>query len=148
MDQPNLQPAAPQPITPQPVAPPPQPVSRDVLDVIKTRRSVRAFIPDPVPGPVQQAMKEANGSGTLLVNSQRVNGYVRVAFSDDGPGIDKNTLKRIFDPFFTTKEVGKGNGLGLSISYGIVAAHGGRIRAKSSPGHGTTITIDLPSARV
>jgi signal transduction histidine kinase len=94
----------------------------------------------------EQAMLKAHGRGLLTITSQRVNGDVRISFADDGPGIDKHVRKRAFDPFFTTKQVGEGTGLGLSISYGIVTAHGGHIRAKSAPGQGATVTVELPAA--
>ena len=61
-----------------------------------------------------------------------------------GPGIDQENLDRIFDPFFTTKEVGKGTGLGLSVCHGIIAEHGGKIYARSKPGHGATFVVELP----
>lgn len=67
-----------------------------------------------------------------------------VAISDDGAGIDPQVQQRIFDPFFTTKPVGKGSGLGLSISYGIVSKHHGRIEVQSSPGQGSTFKVVLP----
>jgi two-component system, NtrC family, sensor kinase len=69
---------------------------------------------------------------------------VHVEIADDGSGIAGEHLARIFDPFFTTKPVGKGTGVGLSISYGIVKKHGGRIEVRSRPGNGTTFRISLP----
>jgi PAS domain S-box-containing protein len=70
---------------------------------------------------------------------------VAIQFSDTGVGIPPNLLSKIFDPFFTTKEVGKGTGLGLSQVYGFVHQAGGTINADSKVGHGTTITVYLPS---
>jgi signal transduction histidine kinase len=63
---------------------------------------------------------------------------------DTGIGIPAKNLLKIFDPFFTTKPPGEGTGLGLSVSYGIVARHGGRIDVSSVEGKGTTFTILLP----
>ena len=69
---------------------------------------------------------------------------VRLAISDDGPGIKKENLAHIFDPFFTTKAYGHGTGLGLSISYGIVQAHGGSILVDSGEGKGANFTLVFP----
>jgi signal transduction histidine kinase len=91
------------------------------------------------------AMLEAHGKGKLTITTERTNGVIKVAFTDDGPGIAKENMKRIFSPFFTTKEVGKGTGLGLSICHGIVSEHGGRIYAESEFGHGATFVVELPS---
>jgi PAS domain S-box-containing protein len=66
---------------------------------------------------------------------------------DTGPGLGSDVLPRIFDPFFTTKEVGKGAGLGLAITYGIVQDHGGSIYAANAPGGGAIFTIELPAAQ-
>jgi signal transduction histidine kinase len=67
-----------------------------------------------------------------------------VAISDNGPGIPEQVRANIFDPFFTTKPVGEGSGLGLSMTYGIIAEHGGTIRVESAEGNGATFIIELP----
>jgi PAS domain S-box-containing protein len=89
-------------------------------------------------------MKLARGSGKLSVKTQQTDNIIRISFKDDGPGIVEENLERIFDPFFTTRQVGQGTGLGLSVCYGIVSEHGGRIYAESKPGRGATFIVELP----
>jgi signal transduction histidine kinase len=72
---------------------------------------------------------------------------VRVWVSDQGSGIAPELLDRLFDPFFTTKNIGEGTGLGLSVSYGIVEEHGGRIEVASEKGRGSRFTVRLPAAQ-
>jgi two-component system, NtrC family, sensor kinase len=72
---------------------------------------------------------------------------VEISIADTGCGISKENLGRIFDPFFTTKEVGIGTGLGLSVSHGIVEAHGGIIEIESEVGEGSTFRVYLPLTR-
>jgi CheY-like chemotaxis protein len=78
------------------------------------------------------------------VNCRRWEDGVRVEVQDNGVGIAERNLPRVFDPFFTTADVGEGAGLGLSVAYGIVREHGGRILVSSRLGEGSTFTVELP----
>jgi len=94
-----------------------------------------------------QAIKGAHDRGTLWIETDADNGCVWAKIRDDGPGISRELLPRIFDPFLTTKPVGQGTGLGLSVSYGIVQAHGGQLAVQSNIGHGATFTLTLPAIK-
>ena len=82
----------------------------------------------------------------LTLCTQRDGANVRIAAIDTGTGMPPDVRRRIFEPFFTTKREGVGTGLGLSVSYGIVHAHGGTIDVHSEAGAGTRVTITLPAA--
>lgn len=82
---------------------------------------------------------------TVSVSTKKINGKVEINVTDNGNGIPKKVLAKIFQPFFTTKPTGQGTGLGLSLSYDIVKAHGGEISVKSKVGEGTAFTIELPA---
>ncbi|MBL8306005.1 MAG: PAS domain-containing protein [Rubrivivax sp.] len=84
--------------------------------------------------------------GRLRIALEQEAGWLRLRFTDNGPGIPEEHLPRVFDPFFTTKPVGKGTGLGLSISYGIVEQHGGRMTVGPASGGGAEFVVDLPAA--
>jgi PAS domain S-box-containing protein len=88
------------------------------------------------------------GGGSLTITT-RVNpdNQVEIRFADTGVGIPPEHLSKIFDPFFTTMPVGKGIGLGLSISYSIVQQHQGTIDVESQVGKGTTFTVRLPGSK-
>jgi len=70
--------------------------------------------------------------------------YLRISFADRGIGIPEQNLGRIFDPYFSTKQ--KGSGLGLATAYSIVKNHGGYVSVASTPGQGTTLTVNLPAS--
>ena len=70
---------------------------------------------------------------------------VEITVTDNGNGIPHNIVDKIFQPFFTTKPTGQGTGLGLSLSYDIIKAHGGEIKMESKEGEGTEFVIQLPA---
>ena len=74
--------------------------------------------------------------------------YCRITVADTGVGMDTETLERIFEPFFTTKDVGKGTGLGLATSYGIVTSMDGHLLVCSAPGEGTEFEVIIPASFV
>lgn len=88
-----------------------------------------------------QAMPEG---GRLWIKTCQENGKVRITIKDTGCGIAEENLDRIFDPFFSTKEHGQGTGLGLSVSYGIIQNHGGKIEVESQELVGSEFSILLP----
>ncbi|MCG7532052.1 ATP-binding protein [Psychrobium sp. MM17-31] len=87
-------------------------------------------------------------NGVLDIRTYQTNSHDRdwviIKVQDNGKGMSPQVLKKIFDPFYTTKPVGVGTGLGLSVSFGIIDKHGGKISAHSEEGQGTTFTIVLP----
>jgi signal transduction histidine kinase len=85
--------------------------------------------------------------GVLNIRTACSNGTVEVEVSDTGVGIPRDQMHKIFDPFFTTKSTGRGTGLGLSVSYGIIKEHAGKIDVKSAPGRGTQFRLEFPVAR-
>ncbi len=91
------------------------------------------------------------GGGTLTIGTSNGN-VVSVRVSDTGSGIAPENINRIYDPFFTTKTApregqNRGTGLGLSVTYGIIQEHAGKIRVESNPGRGTTFALDFPLSR-
>ena len=85
-----------------------------------------------------------NYEPTISISTKKLNDKVQIIVKDNGNGIPQNIIDKIFQPFFTTKPTGQGTGLGLSLSYDIVKAHGGEIKVESILGEGTKFIIQLP----
>ncbi|HEY5772152.1 MAG TPA: HAMP domain-containing sensor histidine kinase, partial [Chitinophagaceae bacterium] len=117
----------------------PQDIGRVVLNLINN-----AFY-------VVDEKKKQIGDGyepTVSVNTKKNNGKIEIKVSDNGNGIPQKVLDKIFQPFFTTKPTGQGTGLGLSLSYDIVKAHGGELKVETKEGEGTTFIIQLPTQQL
>ncbi|MBA7527721.1 Adaptive-response sensory-kinase SasA [subsurface metagenome] len=96
---------------------------------------------------IMNAVEAMDGKGDLSIKSQLSEDekYIEISFTDTGPGIKSEYLKRIFEPFFTTKDASHGGvGIGLAISYRIIRNHNGRVDVTSEMRKGTTFTIKLP----
>jgi two-component system NtrC family sensor kinase len=87
---------------------------------------------------------QAKAERRVSITTATRDGAVLLQVADNGEGIPPENLSKIFDPFFTTKSEGKGVGLGLAVSYGIIEAHGGDIEVRSTVGEGTTFIVSLP----
>jgi two-component system NtrC family sensor kinase len=95
---------------------------------------------------ILNAGEAMDGQGELTVATRRASdgAFIEIELRDTGCGIPRENLEKIFDPFFTTKDVGRGTGLGLAVSFGIIARHQGTIEVQSHPGRGTTFVVRLP----
>ncbi|NTU67342.1 MAG: PAS domain S-box protein [Chlorobiaceae bacterium] len=93
---------------------------------------------------IETSLTVVDPGGEALFEGVPVGRYVMLSISDNGTGMDSETLSHVFEPFFTTKPKGKGTGLGLSIVYGIVKQHGGYIKVSSEPGRGSCFRIWFP----
>jgi signal transduction histidine kinase len=93
---------------------------------------------------VVNAIQAMSSGGTLTIKTMRRDGWVSILVEDTGQGIEEENMDKIFLPFFTTKEVDEGTGLGLSVVYGIVNDHGGKIEVDSTKGRGSTFEIKFP----
>jgi signal transduction histidine kinase/DNA-binding response OmpR family regulator len=94
---------------------------------------------------INNALDAMPTGGRLAIRSRVAAGEVEIIVADTGCGMSADTVAHIFDPFFTTK-AGRGMGLGMSVTHGVIRRHGGRIRIESQPGQGTTVTVVLAAA--
>lgn len=93
------------------------------------------------------AVQAIETHGAITISTAQEDDWVRIDISDTGKGMPEEVKKRMFEPFFTTKPVGQGTGLGLSLSFGIIKKHQGRVAVDSAPGEGTTLHLWVPVRR-
>jgi two-component system NtrC family sensor kinase len=93
---------------------------------------------------IMNAIDAMPRGGRLWLRTRRDDENAEFEVQDDGAGIPPEILPQLFEPFFTTKEKGRGVGLGLAVSKGIVERHGGRIAVESEAGRGTKVLVTLP----
>ena len=119
----------------------PQDIGRVILNLI-----TNAFYAAPLPPPAGGGFLDPayKHSPTVWVSTKKEGDKVLISVRDNGPGIPKKILDKIFQPFFTTKPTGQGTGLGLSLAYDIVKAHGGELRVETKEGEGAEFIIHLP----
>lgn len=92
--------------------------------------------------------REGALAGTIRIETRDTDASIIYRITDDGPGVEAQNVSRIFDPFFTTKPPGRGTGLGLSVSHGIVREHGGTLRHEAAVPCGATFEVTLPRRRM
>ena len=92
----------------------------------------------------KKKLPSENYEPTVSINTKKIAGKVEIRVADNGNGIPEKIVDKIFQPFFTTKPTGQGTGLGLSLSYDIIKAHGGEIKVETREGEGTIFIIQLP----
>jgi signal transduction histidine kinase len=106
--------------------------TRHAANEVQTRHALSQHTPSPY-------------KPIVTVSTKNLGNRIEIAVKDNGNGIPPEIIDKIFQPFFTTKPTGQGTGLGLSLSYDIVKAHGGELRVETKQGKGTVFMIIIPS---
>ena len=117
----------------------PQDIGRVILNLL-----TNAFYAAPLPPEGGFKDPNYNHEPTIWVSTKKMGDKVFISVKDNGPGIPQKILDKIFQPFFTTKPAGQGTGLGLSLSYDIIKAHGGELKVETKEGEGSEFIIVLP----
>jgi signal transduction histidine kinase len=119
----------------------PQDIGRVILNLINN-----AFYATSEKSKVESKKSDSSYEPTVTVSTKHLGDKIEISVKDNGSGIPEHIKEKIFQPFFTTKPTGQGTGLGLSLSYDIVKAHGGELKVDSREGQGTLFNISLPLA--
>ena len=117
----------------------PQDIGRVILNLI-----TNAFYAVDEKKTLRQAQGDTTYEPTVAVSTKKINDKTEIRVTDNGNGIQQKVLDKIFQPFFTTKPTGQGTGLGLSLSYDIIKAHGGELKVETVEGEGCEFKIILP----
>ena len=120
-------------------------IERDLAPHLPPVWGIRREIQQVVVNLLLNARDAMPRGGRIRLGTRQTEAGVELQIADTGRGIPAESLHRIYDPFYTTKGVGRGTGLGLSVTYGIVRKHSGSIDVESAPEHGTIFTIALPA---
>jgi len=116
----------------------PQDIGRVILNLI-----TNAFYAAPLTP--EGGVKDKNHTPTVWISTKKLDNRITISVRDNGPGIPEKVREKIFQPFFTTKPTGQGTGLGLSLSYDIVKAHGGELTVETKESEGTCFYVTLPA---
>ena len=117
----------------------PQDIGRVILNLI-----TNAFYAVDEKKTLRQAQGDKSYEPTVSISTKKLNEKIEISVADNGNGIPQKVLDKIFQPFFTTKPTGQGTGLGLSLAYDIVKAHGGELKVETKEGDGSAFIIKLP----
>ncbi len=120
----------------------PQDIGRVILNLL-----TNAFYVVNEKKTLRQAQGDTHYEPTVSIETKKINNKVEIKVKDNGMGISQKVLDKIFQPFFTTKPTGQGTGLGLSLSYDIIKAHGGELKVETKEGEGTTFIIQLSASK-
>ncbi|MGH2552393.1 MAG: sensor histidine kinase [Chitinophagaceae bacterium] len=118
----------------------PQDIGRVILNLL-----TNAFYVVNEKKTLRQAQGDTHYEPTVTISTKKIGDKVEIKVTDNGNGIPQKVLDKIFQPFFTTKPTGQGTGLGLSLSYDIVKAHGGELKVETKEGEGSTFIIQIPT---
>jgi C4-dicarboxylate-specific signal transduction histidine kinase len=114
------------------------------LMVLADKNQIQQVLLNLILNAVDALDKNAPDKRTIILHSERSDGFVRVAVQDNGPGISSENTERIFEPFFSTKSTGLG--MGLAVCKTIITEHGGRIQAENNAEGGATFSFELKAA--